>query len=53
MSKMLQNKINLLWETLKHFHAICKKHAFVAVAGKNRPVSPATILRENVGWILT
>ena len=39
-SKTLQNKVILLWEALKHFHAIYKKYAFVAVAQENRPVSP-------------
>ena len=38
-SKMLQNKIILLWEPLKHFHTICKNHVFVTVARENNPMS--------------
>ena len=37
---MLQNKNILLWEALKHFHAICKNYVFDAAARENRPVSP-------------
>ena len=39
-SKILQNKIILIWQTLKHLLEIWKKHVFVAVARENRPVSP-------------
>ena len=38
-SKILQNKIILIWQTLKHLLEIWKKHVFVAVARENQPVS--------------
>ena len=37
LSKILQNNMILLWETLEHFHVICKKHV---VALENGTMSP-------------
>ena len=37
--QQIKCSIILLCEMLKHFHAICKKHVFVAVARENRFVS--------------
>ena len=38
-SKMLESRY-FAKATLKHFHAICYKHIFLAIAPENRPVSP-------------
>ena len=46
--KNFQTIIILQWETLKHFHAIFKKHFFVAVAQKNWTVSSTLKLRDDV-----
>ena len=48
LSKLCKLKSFLQWETLNNFHAICKKHDFVAVTRKNHPVPPKLKVRDDV-----
>ena len=54
MPNMLQNKIILPWETLKHFHAICKKHVCSSRTNKSfRDPCNNFTLKFEVGFDLT